>query len=174
MARFLVALALFGVVAMTAATGDAPKEWSGKPWLGKFVAEVTDKSENWEAFVDALGLPEQFGRAPVKTIQKIYKQGDHYHHIFALPDKNFEKDIEFTLGQEVEIKQGEHIAKTKYSEDGEKLVADVSIPTKGKTIRSEYEVQGDQLIKTYKTGDIVAKKWFKKVANPTEAPAQAA
>ncbi|OWA51795.1 hypothetical protein BV898_16261 [Hypsibius exemplaris] len=66
------------------------------------------------------------------------------------------------------------IAKTKYSEDGEKLVADVSIPTKGKTIRSEYEVQGDQLIKTYKTGDIVAKKWFKKVANPTEAPAQAA
>ncbi|OWA51797.1 hypothetical protein BV898_16263 [Hypsibius exemplaris] len=166
MARFLVALALFGVVAMTAASGDAPKEWSGKPWLGKFVAEVSDKSENWEAFVDALGLPDQYPRAQLKTIHSFYKQGEHYHHILSLPDKNINKDIEFTLGQEVEIKHGEHSLKIKYFEDGNKLVADVSIPAKGKSIHDVYDVQGDQLIKSYKVGDVVAKKWFKKVANP--------
>ena len=32
---------------------DGQKEWTGKAWLGKWVS--TDRSENWDAFVEALG-----------------------------------------------------------------------------------------------------------------------
>jgi hypothetical protein len=164
MSRVFVALALFGVVAMAAASGAGEKEWTGKPWLGKWQSLPTDKAENWEAFVNALAIPEQYTRDLQKTIHTIYKQGEHYHHIFAIPDKNFEKDLEFTLGQEISVKHGENEVKVKYSEDGDKLVADVSIPAKNKQIHDVYEVQGDQLIKTYKVGDVVAKRWFKKLA----------
>ncbi|OWA51792.1 hypothetical protein BV898_16258 [Hypsibius exemplaris] len=164
MSRVLVALALFGVVALAAASGDAQKEWTGKSWLGKWQSLPTDKSENWEAFVNALAIPEQYTRDLQKTVHTFYKQGDHYHHIFAIPDKNFEKNIEFNLGAESSAKHGEHEVKIKYAEDGDKLVADVRIAAKNKHIHDVYEVQGEELVKTYKVGDVVAKRWFKKIA----------
>ncbi|OWA51793.1 hypothetical protein BV898_16259 [Hypsibius exemplaris] len=162
MARLFVAVALFGVVAFAA----AEKEWTGKTWLGSWAS--TDRAENWEAFVDALGLPsDQYPREVQRTIHTIYKQGDKYHHEVSIPSKNFKKAIEYTLGTETDVQHGPHTIKLKYTEDGEKLVADVQIPSKNKQIHDIYEVQGDTLTKTYKVGDVVAKRWFTREANPT-------
>ena len=30
------------------------KEWTGKPWLGKWVHNTTDRTENWDAFIAAM------------------------------------------------------------------------------------------------------------------------
>jgi len=139
------------------------KEWTGKAWLGKWVS--TERSENWDAFVAALGLPlAQFG-GNHKTIHKLWKEGDHYHHKIIIKDKNYTKEVEFHLGEEGSSSHHGVDVKFKYTEEGDnKLVNVVSVPSKNKVIHDIYEVKGDELEKTYKIGEVQAKRWYKKQA----------
>nr|5XN9_A Chain A, SAHS1 [Ramazzottius varieornatus]5XN9_B Chain B, SAHS1 [Ramazzottius varieornatus]5XNA_A Chain A, SAHS1 [Ramazzottius varieornatus]5XNA_B Chain B, SAHS1 [Ramazzottius varieornatus] len=135
-------------------------EWTGKSWMGKW--ESTDRIENFDAFISALGLPlEQYG-GNHKTFHKIWKEGDHYHHQISVPDKNYKNDVNFKLNEEGTTQHNNTEIKYKYTEDGGNLKAEVHVPSRNKVIHDEYKVNGDELEKTYKVGDVTAKRWYKK------------
>jgi len=181
MRRSIIALAVLGLVALVAADHheghhhhNETKEWTGKVWLGKWVS--TDRVENWEAFVQALGLPlAQYGGAH-KTVHKLYKQGDHYHHSISIKDKAYKQDIDFKLGEEGRTQHNGTEVTFKYTEEGDVLHSEIRVPSKNKVIHDTYTVKLDELEKSYKVGDVVAKRWYKKHAAEahTEAPAEAA
>nr|WPK49638.1 SAHS [Macrobiotus pallari] len=35
-----------------------------------------------------------------KVWHKLWKEGDHFHHKIAVPDKGYKNDVEFKLGEE--------------------------------------------------------------------------
>jgi len=171
MSRFVIALVVVGLAAFVA--GDhheghghthpagVQKEWTGKAWLGKWVS--TDRAENWDAFVTALGLPlAQYG-GNQKTVHKFYKQGDHYHHHIDIKDKNYKQEIQFKLGEEGKTSHNGTEITYKYTEVGDNVLHnEVKVPAKNKVVEDTYTVSGDELVKTYKIGDVEAKRWYKK------------
>ncbi|OWA51798.1 hypothetical protein BV898_16264 [Hypsibius exemplaris] len=167
MSRTIVALILLGLAALAAADHHeghgAEKEWAGKAWLGKWVS--TDRSENWDAFVEALGLPLAAYGGNHKTVHKLWKEGDHYHHQIIIADKSYKQDIQFKLGEEGRTAHNGTEVTFKYTEVGDNLQNEVKIPSKNKTISDSYVVKGDELEKTYKINDVVAKRWYKKHAH---------
>jgi len=171
MSRLILAVAFFGLVALASAAIDLSKaEWTGKPWLGKW---ETVRDENWGPFVDALDLPAQYtGAGSSKAILKLWKAGDHFHHVLSIPDKHLKNELEFKLGEEFTVNKNGTDIKIKFTEDGDKLKTDFKVPSKNKEFHDVYEVNGEELVKTYKTGDVTVKRYFKKVPHTsTAAPA---
>jgi len=152
----LSAAILFGVVALAAAS---------QPWLGKWESDDSKAPENLDAVVAALGLPaDKFGGNP-KSHLEFVKEGDSYKTIFKIPSKSYEATIPFKLGQEgthVEPKFNNAEIKYTYTEDGDKLKAEVKVPAKNKVIQDSYEVVGEALVKSYKVDGIEGKRWFKR------------
>jgi len=141
---------------------DPAAQWEGKPWLGKFVS--TGRQENGAAFTETLGFelePEQ------KVYHQIWKEGDRYvHDLVVAPGSSFRENRVFRLGQEFQTHAHSYdgqseSANATYTEDGDKLVADVAITGKPRR-RFVYEVQGDQMIATYTKGNVVARRWFER------------
>jgi len=164
MLRLTAVLSLFGLLVLTTAEIDhdwSKAEWTGKSWLGRF--ESDDRQENWPAFVDAVDLPNYFNRGIHKAVLKIWRTGDVYHRAIGIPEKNFEFNaLNFRLGEEVTINRNGTEVKVKFTEDGDKLVADVTIPSQNKHIKDVHEVIGDDLVKTYTANGVTAKRWFKR------------
>jgi len=154
MSSTLSILAVFVVVAAASAS---------QPWLGRWESSESKQPENFDAVISALGLPvEKFGGNP-KSILELRKEGDSYKSIFEVPSKNYKTELNFKLGEEgshVEPKFGNIEIKYKYTEDGEKLLAEVKAPAKNKIIHDTYEVVGNELIKSYKVDGIVGKRYF--------------
>nr|WPK49619.1 SAHS [Hypsibius exemplaris] len=123
-----------------------------KPWLGTWVS--TDRTENWEAFVEALGsdIHSHFVDKHVQSIHKFTKLSDvdkFRHELIILPDDTgFKRVLEFKLGEEVKfVKDGVDMF-FKYTEDSEgKLKVDIRVPAKNKVIHDVFRVVGDQLEK---------------------------
>nr|WPK49621.1 SAHS [Paramacrobiotus areolatus] len=52
-------------------------------------------------FCNVTGFPHYAGDN--KAFHKFWKDGDHFHHGIAIPDKNFKKIVEFKFGEEQTI-----------------------------------------------------------------------
>nr|XP_003468990.1 fatty acid-binding protein, liver-like [Cavia porcellus] len=115
--------------------------------------------ENFEAFVKAVGLPDdviQKGKDVKGVITEIVQNGKHFKFIISTGPKVTKN--EFTLGQECEIETmtGDK-AKAVVTMEGDKLV------TTFKNIRSVTELNGDILTSTMTLGDIVFKRISKRI-----------
>ncbi|XP_003468990.2 fatty acid-binding protein, liver-like [Cavia porcellus] len=115
--------------------------------------------ENFEAFVKAVGLPDdviQKGKDVKGVITEIVQNGKHFKFIISTGPKVTKN--EFTLGQECELETmtGDK-AKAVVTMEGDKLV------TTFKNIRSVTELNGDILTSTMTLGDIVFKRISKRI-----------
>lgn len=62
----------------------------------------------------------------------------------------------------------------KYNEQGQELHVEYKVAALNKVVHDIYKVNGDELEKTYKVDDIVAKRWYKRTSSPPPASASAA
>jgi len=157
-------IALFAVVAVASAA---------QPWLGHWKSDSAKPALKWDEFVANLNVPEALKTKLAgnpNTDLTITKADDEYTTTVTFPGHAHEFSWTFKLGEErtKDIKLGEHQHQIKYkfTEDGEKLKADVSVPSKAdaRPIHNTYAVNGDELTKTYTVGDITATRYFKRVA----------
>nr|WPK49616.1 SAHS [Hypsibius exemplaris] len=126
-----------------------------KPWLGTWVS--TDRIENWDAFVKAIGsdFPSNFKEKHLKSMtikfSKLSDVDDKYRHeLIVLPEETrFSGVVEFKLGgEEVKYTKDGMDRFLKYNEDSDgKLNMEIRVPGKNKVIHSVFRVVGDQLEK---------------------------
>jgi hypothetical protein len=96
---------------------------------------------------ETAGLPLQQYGGDHKTVHLIWKEGDHFHHQISIKDKAYKQDVEFKLGEEGTVSHNNTEVKFRYTEDGDKLINEVKIPSKNKIIHDTYVVTGDELEK---------------------------
>ncbi|GAU88955.1 SAHS3 [Ramazzottius varieornatus] len=122
--------------------------------LGKY--ETTGRMENTEAFSVASGTPHVND-----TIYNEFTQnGDEYVHKFSVPSANYHQELPFKLGEQ---RTGQYRGKDftyKYYMDEGHLKA--HFDGNNKHIKHSYKTEGDGYIKEYKTGNVMAKVWYKK------------
>jgi len=165
MASWLITFTLLGVAGFAVGSGDLSKaDWTSRPWLGRW--RSTEHRENWDAFSAKLGLAKSFGDHADNVAHTFWSDGEHFHHHLSVPARNFEKTIEFKFGQPFDLDNNGTIVNFVYAEHGEKLYVIVKIPSLSKEIHDTYYVKGNELVKTYKLGDVVAQRWFTKEAIP--------
>ncbi|OWA51789.1 hypothetical protein BV898_16255 [Hypsibius exemplaris] len=162
----LLALSVTGLFVSTVADHKGEKhggKFDGKSWLGKW--ESTNHTENLETFVSQLGYPSAEHVTDQKVFQKFWQDGEHFHHKITVPTKNYTLQHKFTLGQPGKATFNNVEFKYLYAELGNDLHVEITVPSKNKTVSDSYHVfqNGTELEKTYKTGDTVAKRWYKKV-----------
>nr|WPK49613.1 SAHS [Hypsibius exemplaris] len=131
-----------------------PLPTNTKPWLGTWTS--TDRTENWEAFVKALGpnIPTHFVGKHHKSIHKFTKpNGDaadnkFRHEVMVLPeDIGFKRVLEFKMGEEVKFTKDGIDMLFKYTEDSEgTLKVEIRVPAKNKVIHDIFRVTGDNEI----------------------------
>jgi len=161
----LVLAAIIGCVVADHHEGHGSQEavaGGEKAWEGKW--ESTGRQENFEAFIAALQVPLE-PHGDEKVYHSLWKEGDHYHHKISVPSKQYKNDVQFKLGEEGTSNFNNTEFKYKYSEEADGLHAQYTLPAKNKVINDHYKVTGDDLEKTYKVGDVQAKKWYKRVKN---------
>ncbi|XP_055347786.1 secretory-abundant heat soluble protein 64681-like [Paramacrobiotus metropolitanus] len=170
LAVIILGLAAFVVADHHEAHGNDPKEIAPDPehpWIGKWES-IDGRQENFDNLVAKLDAPQYGGNQ--KVYHKLWKEGDHFHHGLAVPDKQLKKFVQFKFGEEQSLTFNNTEFKITYSEKDKDLHVDVKIPAKGVTIHDVYHVEGEELVKSYTVGDVKAKKWFKKaVSKPANA-----
>ncbi|KFO32629.1 fatty acid-binding protein, liver isoform X2 [Fukomys damarensis] len=115
--------------------------------------------ENFEPFMKAMGVPEDLIQKwkDVKGVTEIVQNGKHFKITVSTGNKVTKN--EFTLGQEsdMETMSGEKVKAVVNLEDGNKLV------TVFKNVKFVTEVKGDTLTSTMTLGDIVFKRFSKRI-----------
>ncbi|XP_055343875.1 secretory-abundant heat soluble protein 1-like [Paramacrobiotus metropolitanus] len=172
----------FLLIALVAAVSGRPAEGEHKeqneiaadadhPWIGKWES-IDGRQENFANFINALGFAHY--TAEHKVWHKLWKEGDHYHHRIKVPEKNYKLDVEFKLGEEGTGSFNNTNFKYKYTEEGKDLHAEINLLTHNKVITDLYHVEGDELVKTYKVGDVQAKRWYKRKSHDQATTAASA
>ncbi|NXU18073.1 FABPL protein, partial [Pardalotus punctatus] len=115
--------------------------------------------ENFEAFMKALGLPEdqiQKGK-DIKSISEIVQDGKKFKVTVTAGSKVLKN--EFTLGEETEMQlmNGEKVKAIVRMEGNNKLIAEL------KGMRSVTELNGDIITHTITLGDITCKRVSKRI-----------
>ncbi|XP_031297151.2 fatty acid-binding protein, liver [Camelus dromedarius] len=115
--------------------------------------------ENFEAFMKAVGLPDdlvQKGK-DTKEVTEVVQNGKHFKFTVTAGPKVFQN--EFTVGEESEMETmtGEKVKAVVQLEGENKLV------TTFKGIKSVTELNGDTITSTMTLGDIVLKRISKRV-----------
>jgi len=149
---------------------DPVKEWTGKPWMGKW--ETTGRQENMEQYVSKLALHTQsnvhsHADPNAKTITKFFKLGDQYHHHMIVQAANYSNDIAFKLNEEGSGIYGGVNFKFKYVEQDGALVGTFTFGDK--VAENTYKLDGEELVKIGKIDGIVAKRWYKKCSPSAQA-----
>ncbi|XP_055348487.1 secretory-abundant heat soluble protein 1-like [Paramacrobiotus metropolitanus] len=124
-------------------------------FLGKY--ESTDRRENTQAFAAALKQDD----IHAKIINEFSASGDEYHHKFSVPSKNYVQDLPFKLGEERQAAFNGTNYKYKYTLEGDSLKANFDLPDR--QVDQMFTFSGNEMVKTYKVGDVTAKVWFTKV-----------
>ena len=115
--------------------------------------------ENFEAFMKAVGLPDdliQKGK-DVKGLIEFEQNGKHFKFTMTSEPKAIHN--EFTLGEESEMESitGEKVKAVVNLEGDNKLVATL------KNIKAAMELNGDILTSTFQLGDITLKRISKRI-----------
>ncbi|XP_055344085.1 secretory-abundant heat soluble protein 64681-like [Paramacrobiotus metropolitanus] len=130
-------------------------------WIGKW--KSTGRQEHFEDFMKALGLPNHDVHDPATT-HELWKEGDKFHHKIAAPEVNYKKHICFKLGEEGKSSYNGTEFTFKYTEQASTdLTMDVTMPGYNKTIVDIWHVDGDELVKTFKVAQVVAKRWYQRL-----------
>ncbi|XP_037662897.1 fatty acid-binding protein, liver [Choloepus didactylus] len=115
--------------------------------------------ENFEAFMKAVGLPDdliQKGK-DIKGVTEIVQDGKHFKLTISTGSKVIQN--EFNLGEECELETmtGDKVKAVVRLEGDNKLV------TNFKGITSVSELNGDTMVSTMTLGDIVLKRVSKRI-----------
>nr|6DO6_A Chain A, Fatty acid-binding protein, liver [Homo sapiens]6DO7_A Chain A, Fatty acid-binding protein, liver [Homo sapiens]6DRG_A Chain A, Fatty acid-binding protein, liver [Homo sapiens] len=115
--------------------------------------------ENFEAFMKAIGLPEELIQKgkDIKGVSEIVQNGKHFKFTITAGSKVIQN--EFTVGEECELETmtGEKVKTVVQLEGDNKLV------TTFKNIKSVTELNGDIITNTMTLGDIVFKRISKRI-----------
>ncbi|NP_001125017.1 fatty acid-binding protein, liver [Pongo pygmaeus] len=115
--------------------------------------------ENFEAFMKAIGLPEELIQKgkDIKGVSEIVQNGKHFKFTITTGSKVIQN--EFTVGEECELETmtGEKVKTVVHLEGDNKLV------TTFKNIKSVTELNGDIITSTMTLGDIVFKRISKRI-----------
>ncbi|XP_070575075.1 fatty acid-binding protein 2, liver-like [Ptychodera flava] len=122
-----------------------------------------DRSENLEAFMDAVGAPEE-ARAKAREVSPVVemiKNGD----VLTIKMTGKEKTVEqtFKLGEPFDETYGiqGNVRKAVATAEGQKLVIKgVGGDSKADQIVETREIVGDQMLVTLTLGDVSAKRYF--------------
>nr|WPK49626.1 SAHS [Acutuncus antarcticus]WPK49628.1 SAHS [Acutuncus antarcticus] len=97
----------------------------------------------------------EFGGNP-KSFVKIWKEGEHYRLEFTVPSHNYKRSYSFKMGQEgshIEPKFNNNRVTYTFTEDGDKLFAEVKVPAMNLIFKDSYQVTGDELVRvSFTTG----------------------
>ncbi|XP_068623857.1 fatty acid-binding protein 2-like [Battus philenor] len=119
-------------------------------FLGK--SYVLEKDENFENFIENLGLPSEraaFYKSQFKPIHKVEKNGNVFTLSATCPGEN--KQVSFKIGEEFDEKLSpKHIAKTTFTLDGNTLNQVQKFPH-GCDVMYKREYFDDKLITTLTT-----------------------
>ncbi|GAU89947.1 SAHS11 [Ramazzottius varieornatus] len=169
MRRFLRNLLIFASAAVCLAEHDPGHEegaeWTGKPWLGKWVS-VPEKDVNVLNFITEIGVAASHPELPpiVTVLVNHYKKGDEYHQrlrVKEVADLD-DHDIVYKLGQETKNVFNGTTFSVKYDEKDDALVGQVMLPSNNATYKNEFKVEGDFLVKTSDAHGIVHKRYYKR------------
>ncbi|KFO72521.1 Fatty acid-binding protein 1, liver [Cuculus canorus] len=115
--------------------------------------------ENFEAFMKALGLPdEQIQKGKdIKSVSEIVQDGKKFKVTVTTGTKVLHN--EFTIGEECEMEMltGEKVKAVVQMEGDNKLVANL------KGLKSVTELHGDTIINTLTMGDLAYKRISKRI-----------
>ncbi|NXF32561.1 FABPL protein, partial [Nyctibius bracteatus] len=115
--------------------------------------------ENFEAFMKALGLPDdQIQKAKdIKSISEIVQDGKNFKVTVTTGSKVLHN--EFTIGEECEMEMltGEKVKAIVQMEGNNKLVATL------KGLKSVTELNGDTITHTLTMGDLTCKRISKRI-----------
>ncbi|XP_013389639.1 retinol-binding protein 1-like [Lingula anatina] len=123
-----------------------------------------DKTENFDAFLDALGVNAAKRKiaAAITPVMEITQDGDKFV-VNASGGPGGATKLEFTIGQEFESEMFGHKMKNKPSWDGNKLKM-IMTPLgdlKGPIVITRV-VQGDELNQRMEVGNVICTRIFKK------------
>ncbi|XP_003468989.1 fatty acid-binding protein, liver-like [Cavia porcellus] len=115
--------------------------------------------ENFEAFMKAVGLPDdliQKGKDTKGTVEFV-QNGKHFKFTITSGSKVIQND--FTLGEESEMQSitGEKVKAVVNMEGDNKLVATF------KNVKTVIELNGDILTSTFQLGDVTLKRISKRI-----------
>ncbi|XP_055341919.1 secretory-abundant heat soluble protein 1-like [Paramacrobiotus metropolitanus] len=133
-------------------------------WLGKWESEQGSE-ENFDQLLDA--IKEAF---PYYTNKKIIhdfvrKSDDDYVHKVKIGQGEDQYQVSFKLNEEGTLhKAGAPEVKFVYKEtSGNKLVVQQRVASKNIVLEEIYNVQGDKIMKEYVSGDIRAKRIYRRM-----------
>ncbi|NWU63889.1 FABPI protein, partial [Pterocles burchelli] len=122
-----------------------------------------DRSENYEKFMEAMGVNMMKRKLGAHDNLKITIQQDG-NKFTVKESSNFRNiDIEFTLGVNFDYSLADGTELTgSWNMEGNKLVGTFTRKDNGKALTAHREVVGDELVQTYVYEGVEAKRIFKR------------
>ncbi|NXI68589.1 FABPI protein, partial [Anseranas semipalmata] len=122
-----------------------------------------DRSENYEKFMEAMGINLMKRKLGAHDNLKITIQQDG-NKFLVKESSNFRTiDIEFTLGVTFEYSLADGTELTgSWNVEGNKLVGTFTRKDNGKALTAYREIVGDELVQTYVYEGVEAKRFFKR------------
>ncbi|NXT32678.1 FABPI protein, partial [Pelecanoides urinatrix] len=122
-----------------------------------------DRSENYEKFMEAMGVNMMKRKLGAHDNLKMTIQQDG-NKITVKESSNFRTiDIEFTLGVSFEYSLADGTELTgSWNMEGNKLAGTFTRKDNGKALTAYREIVGDELVQTYVYEGVEAKRFFKR------------
>ncbi|KAM9295198.1 fatty acid-binding protein, intestinal [Morus bassanus] len=122
-----------------------------------------DRSENYEKFMEAMGVNVMKRKLGAHDNLKITIQQDGNKFTVKESSTFRTLDIEFTLGVNFEYSLADGTELTgSWNMEGSKLVGTFTRKDNGKALTAHREIVGDELVQTYLYEGVEAKRFFKR------------
>ncbi|NXI80718.1 FABPI protein, partial [Rhipidura dahli] len=122
-----------------------------------------DRSENYEKFMEAMGVGMMKRKLGAHDNLKITIQQDGNKFIVKEASNFRNIEIEFTLGVNFEysLADGTELSGA-WTQEGNKLVGTFTRKDNGKVLKAYREIVGDELVQTYVYEGVESKRFFKR------------
>ncbi|XP_055332476.1 secretory-abundant heat soluble protein 1-like [Paramacrobiotus metropolitanus] len=161
----MVAASVTSVPAETNQTAQSGHTDHSHAWLGKWES-TKEGEENLAQLLDQIrdAIPHYTDK---KVTHEYIEEGEQFLHKVKIVDGGQEYEVRFKLNEEATFHLGnEPDIKYVYKEEGpNKLTVHMKIPSKNKELKECYNVEGDKIVKNYESGNVKAKRIYKRVQN---------